>query len=62
MIEAGLCARCRHVRTVTSRRGSVFVFCRRSEHDDRYPRYPVLPVLRCPGHEPVTEFMSRENP
>jgi hypothetical protein len=60
--EAGLCTRCRHVRTVTNRRGSVFVFCRRSESDARYPRYPVLPVRRCPGYEPVSETTFREDP
>ena len=49
MIEPGLCGRCRHARTVTNRRGSTFYRCGRSARDDRFPRYPALPVLRCPG-------------
>jgi hypothetical protein len=47
----GLCATCQHGRTVTSRKGSAFLFCRRSEQDTRYPKYPALPMVRCPGYE-----------
>jgi hypothetical protein len=50
--RAGLCATCAHARRVTSARGSVFVLCERSRSDPRYPKYPLLPVLRCHGHEP----------
>lgn len=49
--EAGLCSRCRHQRVVANRRGSLFTFCRRSETDPLFPRYPRLPVLRCQGYE-----------
>jgi len=49
--EPGLCATCQHSRSVTSRKGSTFLFCRRSEQDTRYPKYPALPVVRCPGYE-----------
>ena len=48
----GLCDSCRHQRVVRNTRGSVFSLCQRSREDDRYPRYPRLPVLICPGHEP----------
>jgi hypothetical protein len=48
---AGLCETCSHVRRIKSGKGSVFILCRRSESDRRYPRYPALPVLRCPGYE-----------
>jgi hypothetical protein len=51
---AGLCNTCRHQRVVPNTRGSVFSLCRRSKEDDRYPRYPRLPVISCPGHEPGT--------
>ena len=47
----GLCVTCQHGRTVTSRKGSTFLFCRRSELDTRYPKYPPLPMVRCPGYE-----------
>ena len=43
----GLCDSCRHQQVVRTKRSS-FSLCRRWE-DDRYPRYPRLPVLRCPG-------------
>ena len=49
---AGLCADCVFRRTTRNRRGSVFVLCRRSASDPRYPKYPPLPVLRCRGFEP----------
>jgi hypothetical protein len=47
----GLCERCRHQQVVRTTRGSSFSLCRRSREDERYPRYPRLPVLRCPGYE-----------
>ena len=49
--SAGLCDSCRHQQVVRTKRSS-FSLCRRWKDDDRYPRYPRLPVLRCPGHEP----------
>jgi hypothetical protein len=51
----GLCDSCRHQQVVRNTRGSSFSLCKRSREDARYPRYPRLPVLRCPGHEPRTE-------
>ncbi len=48
---AGLCDSCRHQQVVRTKRSS-FSLCRRWKQDDRYPRYPRLPVLRCRGHEP----------
>lgn len=48
----GLCAGCRHRREQASRRGSVFYRCARADEDERYPRYPPMPVLRCRGREP----------
>ena len=53
--EAGLCARCLYVRRIHSDQGSVFYLCRRSETDSRFPRYPQLPVLTCPGFEACDE-------
>ena len=48
---AGLCDSCRHQRVVRNTRGSSFSLRRRSADDDRYPRYPRIPVRSCPGHE-----------
>jgi hypothetical protein len=52
MIEAsGLCAACTHMRVVTSARGAAFVLCGLSRTDERFPKYPRLPVLTCVGFE-----------
>jgi hypothetical protein len=51
----GLCDACRHQQVVRNTRGSSFSLCRRSREDDRYPRYPRLPVLRCRGYERRTD-------
>jgi len=49
---AGLCDSCRHQRVVKNTRGSVFSMCERSKTDERFPKYPRLPVLKCIGFEP----------
>lgn len=49
--RAGLCGRCTHVQRVPSHRGVVFYLCGRAATDPRYPRYPALPMLACPGYE-----------
>lgn len=48
----GLCGVCRWARCVRSARGSVFYLCTRSRQDPHWPKYPRLPVTRCPGFEP----------
>ncbi len=48
-----LCETCRHVRIVTTPKGSRFVLCTRSKDDSRFPKYPPLPVVRCAGFEQV---------
>jgi hypothetical protein len=50
-MNAGLCDRCRHQRVVRNTRGSAFSLCERSRTDERYPKYPRLPVERCAGFE-----------
>jgi hypothetical protein len=45
----GLCERCVHARGITSSRGSIFYLCKLSEVDNRFARYPRLPVLQCIG-------------
>ena len=49
---AGLCDSCVHQKLVRTGRGSEFSLCERSKTDARYAKYPPVPVLRCPGHEP----------
>jgi hypothetical protein len=53
--DAGLCETCRHQQLVGNTRGSEFSLCRRSRTDPRFPKYPRLPVMACPGYEPEPE-------
>jgi hypothetical protein len=53
--SVGLCSDCRFAKRIDSGKGSRFFFCRRSESDPGYPRYPGLPVLSCAGHEAVED-------
>ncbi len=48
---SGLCPGCVHVRIVESANGSRFLMCGLAKEDERFPKYPPQPVLRCPGHE-----------
>ena len=52
--ERGLCASCVHAKEYRNDRGSVFLYCRKSEGDPRFPKYPPLPVLACAGHQPIS--------
>jgi len=49
--SVGLCTSCKHVRRISSERGSVFFLCRLSAVDPRFPKYPRLPVLSCSGYD-----------
>lgn len=59
-LSVGLCARCRHRQLVTSARGSRFVLCQLARHDKRFPKYPILPVLRCTGFDSSPEPRQSE--
>jgi hypothetical protein len=48
--RAGLCDSCGHARRIESDRGSVFYLCELSASDLRFPKYPALPVIQCPGY------------
>ena len=54
--DAGLCATCEHARLVTSSRGSWFSLCALSALDDRFPKYPRLPVTSCAGYRRAPEL------
>jgi hypothetical protein len=51
--RVGLCAACRHARTIRSAKNSEFWLCERSKTDPRFAKYPPLPVRRCIGFEPT---------
>jgi hypothetical protein len=50
--DFGLCDRCAHQRVVGNTRGSRFSLCLRAAHDERFPKYPRAPVVRCAGFDP----------
>ncbi len=50
-MKAGLCDSCRHQKLIHNTRGSTFSMCERSKTDERYPKYPRLPVVECEGWE-----------
>jgi hypothetical protein len=54
-VRPGLCGHCRLARRIESERGSTFVLCERALTDNRFRKYPRLPVLACPGYERTTE-------
>ena len=50
-MNAGLCDTCTHQKLIRSGRGSVFSMCLLHKTDERFPKYPRLPVERCVGYE-----------
>jgi hypothetical protein len=56
--RVGLCAACRNVRVVESKRGSRFYLCQLSDVDPRFAKYPRLPVVRCLGFVAVADVDS----
>lgn len=52
-MNAGLCESCVNARVIENRRGSRFHMCELSKTDARFPKYPPLPVVACPGYQPV---------
>ena len=58
----GLCSHCIHFKRIESSRGSVFVMCQRGLTDERFPKYPRLPVLRCAGFDPAPDVPEAAQP
>ncbi len=51
----GLCPSCVNMREMRNDRGSVFLLCLLSKTDQRFPKYPRLPVLACEGYSKRAE-------
>jgi hypothetical protein len=47
----GLCDVCVHQRVIRSGRGSLFSMCEIGLEDPDWPKYPPMPVLRCPRYD-----------
>ena len=58
-LRVGLCSACAHARVQRNARGSSFWRCGRADEDERYRRYPPLPVRACEGHEAGSPRESR---
>ncbi len=50
-MNPGLCGSCINARVLKNRRGSRFYLCELSRTDPRFPKYPPLPVIVCPGYQ-----------
>lgn len=50
---AGLCGSCVHAIVRPTRRGTVYLRCGLASTDQRYAKYPRLPVVSCEGHQPA---------
>jgi hypothetical protein len=48
---AGLCDSCKYQKLIHNTRGSTFSMCLRHRTDQRFPKYPRVPVGACPGYE-----------
>lgn len=48
---AGLCASCRHAQAIEGERSTFWRCSRHESEPERFPRFPELPVRRCPGYE-----------
>ena len=53
--HVGLCLMRRQAQRVRSAKGGIFVLCSLSRIDPRFPRYPGLPVMACPGFQKSLE-------
>lgn len=52
-LTVGLCLTCVHARSITHPRGGdPYWRCGLSDADNRYPKYPRLPVKQCSGYDP----------
>jgi hypothetical protein len=58
----GLCANCRYGERIRSSKGSLFLLCRLSESDPRFPKYPRLPVESCSGYREKGPEQEGGNP
>lgn len=52
-IIPGLCAACKHMARIETRRGSIFVMCNLSRTDPSFRKYPMLPVVSCRGFSEI---------
>lgn len=52
MIDPGLCLSCQHALIRPTKKGTTYLRCGLAATDDRFPKYPRLPVTFCRGLAP----------
>ncbi len=52
--EVGLCSTCVNARRVPTPRATYWL-CELAASDERFEKYPRLPVRSCPGYDPSPE-------
>lgn len=53
-MSVSLCESCSFAREIVSGKGSRFLLCEKSRTDERFPKYPRQPVVRCHGFVEAT--------
>jgi hypothetical protein len=48
-MNLSLCQSCSFAKEIISGKGSRFLLCEKSQSDDRFPKYPTQPMIRCRG-------------
>jgi hypothetical protein len=48
-MNVSLCQSCSLAKEIISGKGSRFLFCEKSHTDQKFPKYPRQPVVRCNG-------------
>lgn len=48
-LTSSLCEQCGWMREIKTPKGSRFVLCGLARRDERYPKYPPQPIVRCAG-------------
>ena len=53
--QSGVCRNCAYGRWLKTGGGGEIILCRLSDSDARFPKYPRLPMLSCPGWSPPAD-------
>lgn len=51
----GICAACKHVRELETKIGATIYMCQLAAKDERFRKFPPLPLLACPGYEKAVD-------
>jgi hypothetical protein len=60
MIQS-LCETCQKMREVVTPKGSRFLLCQLSITDQKFPKYPAQPFVRCSGYQPRDTTVNKKN-